>query len=135
MPMVKGAIKRLELLKTKPELRENLWNITRKLQTGLRAEGFDLGRTESPVTPVYLKGGVNEGTNIVVDLRENYGIFCSIVVYPVVPKGVIMLRIIPTAVHTEAHVERTINVFKEVKQKLEQGYYNKPIPMMSLVKE
>lgn len=135
MPMVKGAIKRLELLKNKPELRENLWNIAHKLQDGLRAEGFDLGKTQSPVTPVYLKGGVNEGTNIVVDLRENYGIFCSIVVYPVVPKNVIMLRIIPTAVHTEAHVERTINVFKEVKQKLEQGYYNKPIPMMSLVKE
>lgn len=134
MPMVFGAMKRLELLKNHPELRENLWKVAHALQDGLRAKGFDLGKTQSPVTPVYLKGGINEGTNIVVDLRENYGIFCSIVVYPVVPKDVIMLRIIPTAAHTLEHVERTISVFSEVKEKLAQGYYNKPIPAMSLIK-
>ncbi|MDD4395519.1 MAG: aminotransferase class I/II-fold pyridoxal phosphate-dependent enzyme [Bacteroidales bacterium] len=135
MPMVIGAIKRLELIKTRPEIRENLWTIVRALQSGLKADGFDLGNTQSPVTPVYLKGGLEEGTNIVVDLRENYGIFCSIVVYPVVPKGVIMLRIIPTAAHTLEHVERTIKVFREVRKKLEEGYYNKPMPMMNLIKD
>ena len=134
MPMVIGAIKRLELLKTKPELRENLWKIVNALQNGLKEKGFDIGKTESPVTPVYFKGGVGEGTNIVVDLRENYGIFCSIVVYPVVPKDVLMLRLIPTAVHTLADVERTINVFSEVKEKLQAGYYDKPMPDMNLVK-
>ena len=135
MPMVIGAMKRLELLKTKPELKENLWNITKALQSGLRAKGFDLGKTESPVTPVYFKGGPGEGTNIVVDLRENYGVFCSIVVYPVVPKDVLMLRLIPTAVHTMEHVERTIAVFSEIKEKLEAGQYNKPVPDMNLVKK
>src|SRR5574344_51211 len=135
MPMVIGAMKRLEIIKTRPEIREKLWTIVRALQSGLKADGCDLGKTESPVTPVYLKGGIEEGTNIVVDLRENYGIFCSIVVYPVVPKGVIMLRIIPTAAHTLEQVERTINVFKEVRKKLETGFYNKPIPMMNLIKE
>ena len=134
MPMVIGAIKRLELLKTKPELRENLWKIVNALQNGLKEKGFDIGKTESPVTPVYFKGGVGEGTNIVVDLRENYGIFCSIVVYPVVPKDVLMLRLIPTAVHTLADVERTIKVFSEVKEKLQAGYYDKPMPDMNLVK-
>lgn len=135
MPMVIGAIKRLELLKTRPQLREHLWEVVNALQSGLKAEGFDLGHTQSPVTPVYLKGGVGEATNLIVDLRENYSIFCSVVVYPVVPKGVIMLRIIPTAAHTMEHVQRTINVFKEIKSKLDAGEYNKPIPMMNLVKE
>ncbi|MDL2296432.1 pyridoxal phosphate-dependent aminotransferase family protein [Bacteroidales bacterium OttesenSCG-928-B11] len=135
MPMVIGAMKRLELLKTKPELRENLWNVTKALQDGLRAKGFDLGCTQSPVTPVYFKGGPGEGTNIVVDLRENYNVFCSIVVYPVVPKGVLMLRLIPTAVHTLEHVERTIEVFSEIKEKLATGIYDKPVPDMNLVKK
>lgn len=135
MPMVIGAMKRLELLKTKPELRENLWHISHNLQEGLRAKGFDLGTTASPVTPVYFKGGPGEGTNIVVDLRENYGIFCSIVVYPVVPKDVLMLRLIPTAVHTMEHVERTIKVFSEIKEKLATGVYDKPVPDMNLVKK
>ena len=124
MPMVIGALKRLELIQTRPELREKLWTIANAIQNGLRAEGFDLGKTESPVTPVYLNGSVPEGTNVVIDLRENYGIFCSIVVYPVVPKGVLMLRVIPTAVHTIDDVNRTIAAFKEVKAKLDAGKYN-----------
>lgn len=123
MPMVIGALKRLELLKNESSLRENLWNVVNKLQKGLRENGFDLGNTESPVTPVILKGNVAEGTNIVVDLRETYNIFCSIVVYPVVPKEIILLRIIPTAVHTEEDVEYTIKCFKEVRVKLEGGKY------------
>lgn len=135
MPMVIGAMKRLELLKSKPELRENLWTIVRALQSGLKEKGFDLGKTESPVTPVYFKGGPGEGTNIVVDLRENYKVFCSIVVYPVVPKDVLMLRLIPTAVHTLEHVKRTIEVFSEIKVKLQNGEYNKPVPNMNLAKD
>ncbi|MDR0348745.1 MAG: aminotransferase class I/II-fold pyridoxal phosphate-dependent enzyme [Tannerella sp.] len=123
MPMVTGALKRLELIETKPELREKLWMIADALQSGLRKEGFNLGHTQSPVTPVYFSGSVPEGTNIVIDLRENYGIFCSIVVYPVVPKGVLMLRLIPTAVHTLADVNRTIEVFKIIKVKLDAGEY------------
>ncbi len=135
MPMVIGAMKRLELIKTRPEIREKLWTIANALQSGLKAEGFDLGQTQSPVTPVYLKGDPGQATNLIVDLRENHGIFCSMVLYPVVPKGVIMLRIIPTAAHTMEHVNRTIEVFKEVKKKLDAGEYNKPIPQMSLVRE
>lgn len=123
MPMVMGALKRLELIQTKPEIREKLWNIVRKIQKGLKENGFDLGNTESPVTPVFLKGNVAEGTNVVMDLRETYGIFCSIVVYPVVPKDVIMLRVIPTAAHTEEDVDYTIKCFKEMKAKLEAGKY------------
>jgi len=134
MPMVMGGLKRLELLRTKHELREKLWTIVNALQKGLKEKGFNIGKTESPVTPVYFEGGVDEGTNVVVDLRENYGIFCSIVTYPVIPKGVLMLRLIPTAVHTLEDVERTINVFSEVKEKLAQGYYNKPIPNKNLNK-
>ncbi len=123
MPIVIGSLKRLELIKTKPELRENLWKIVKALQTGLKARGFDLGNSESPVTPVFLNGSVPEATNIVFDLRENYKIFCSIVVYPVVPKGVIMLRVIPTAVHTLENVEYTLNAFSEIKEKLAAGKY------------
>jgi glycine C-acetyltransferase len=123
MPMVVGALKRLELVKTQPQLRKNLWTVVNALQDGLRAKGFNLGNTESPVTPVILNGSVPEGTNIILDLRENYNIFCSIVVYPVVPKGVIMLRIIPTAAHTLADVEYTINAFSEVQEKLKAAKY------------
>ena len=123
MPMVVGALKRLELVKTQPQLRENLWTIVNALQEGLRAKGFNLGNTESPVTPVILNGSVPEGTNIILDLRENYNIFCSIVVYPVVPKGVIMLRIIPTASHSLADVDYTIKAFAEVQEKLKAGKY------------
>ena len=105
MPMVIGALKRLELLRTKPELREKLWFIVNALQSGLKAQGFDLGATNSPVTPVYFQGGVGEATNVVMDLRENFNVFCSVVVYPVIPKGLIMLRLIPTALHTLEDVE------------------------------
>ena len=123
MPMVMGAMKRLELLKNSPELREQLWDVVNALQSGLKEAGFDLGRTNSPVTPVYMKGGVVEATNVVMDLRENYGIFCSVVVYPVIPKGEIILRLIPTAMHTLEDVDITIKAFKEVRDKLESGIY------------
>jgi glycine C-acetyltransferase len=112
------------MIRTMPELREKLWTIVRALQTGLREKGFDIGRTNSPVTPVFLKGGPYEGTQIVADLRENLGIFCSIVIYPVVPKGVIMLRLIPTAAHTLEDVKITIDAFDIVKRKLESGAYS-----------
>jgi glycine C-acetyltransferase len=124
MPMVIGALKRLELLKSEPHLRENLWKVVNALQDGLRKKGFNLGRTESPVTPVFFSGNVAQGTNVLMDLRENYGVFCSIVVYPVVPKDVIMLRLIPTAVHTLEDVEYTINAFAEVLEKLATGVYD-----------
>jgi glycine C-acetyltransferase len=123
MAMTIGAIKRLEMMKTHPELRENLWNIARALQSGFREAGFDLGKTQSPVTPVFFKGGLPQTTQIILDLRKNYGIFCSVVIYPVVPKGVIMLRIIPTAVHTMEDVNYTIQCFKEIKKKLETNAY------------
>jgi glycine C-acetyltransferase len=123
MPMVIGAMKRLEILKTNPELKENVWKIATRLQNGLRENGFNLGNTQSVVTPVFLKGTVAEGTNVVCDLRETYRIFCSIVVYPVVPKDVVMLRIIPTASHTAEDVDYTIKCFKEMKAKLEAGKY------------
>jgi len=123
MAMTIGAIKRLELIKDHPEKRDKLWAITRALQSGLKEAGFDLGKTESPVTPIFLKGGIPQTTQLIKDLRKNYGIFCSVVIYPVVPKGVIMLRIIPTAAHTMEDVRYTIEAFKEVKKKLETGAY------------
>jgi glycine C-acetyltransferase len=123
MPMVIGAIKRLELLKTEHTLREDLWKVVNALQKGLKDKGFNIGNTESPVTPVFLSGSVPEGTNIALDLRENYGIFCSLVGYPVVPKGVLLIRLIPTAVHTIEDVEYTINAFAEVAKKLQAGKY------------
>jgi glycine C-acetyltransferase len=123
MPMVFGALKRLELIRKKPELREKLWIITHHLQNGLTDAGFDIGNTNSPVTPVYLNGTIEEATALVSDLRENHQIFCSMVVYPVVPKGMIILRLIPTAVHTLEDVERTITVFKNIRTNLNLGYY------------
>ncbi|HPG32926.1 MAG: aminotransferase class I/II-fold pyridoxal phosphate-dependent enzyme [Lentimicrobiaceae bacterium] len=123
MPMVFGALKRLDLIRKHPELRENLWKIVNALQSGLREAGFNLGAAASPVTPVILEGGVPEATQITVDLRENYNIFCSIVSYPVIPKGMILLRLIPTAVHTLEDVEYTIKAYKEVRKKLEAGAY------------
>lgn len=125
MPMVIGAIKRLEMIKTQPEHKENLWKVVRALQSGLKDAGFNIGVTTTPVTPVLLNGTIPEATHLTYDLRENYNIFCSIVVYPVVPKGVIMLRLIPTAVHSLADVEETINAFKSVKHKLDSGEYRK----------
>ena len=124
LPMVIGSLKRFELLQSRPEFREKLWTITRALQGKLREKGFNIGITKSPVTPVLLSGTVAQATNLVVDLRENYNIFCSIVVYPVVPKDVIMLRLIPTAVHELEDVERTVNVFSELKEKLDKGVYD-----------
>ncbi|MFV0392693.1 MAG: aminotransferase class I/II-fold pyridoxal phosphate-dependent enzyme [Paludibacteraceae bacterium] len=124
MPMVIGALKRLDILQNQPEIKENLWKIAKALQSGLVAEGFNIGNTQSPITPVYFSGSVPEGTNIVIDLRENHSIFCSIVVYPVVPKDVLMLRLIPTASHTMREVEETIEVFKKIKVNLEAGKYN-----------
>ena len=124
MPMVIGSLKRLELIRNQPELREKLWTIVKALQTGLKEKGFDIGRTQSPVTPVFLKGGLVEATQIVADLRENYGIFCSMVIYPFVPKGVIMLRLIPTSVHTLEDVKYTIDSFSEIRKKLDQGKYS-----------
>ncbi|MBF6597172.1 MAG: pyridoxal phosphate-dependent aminotransferase family protein [Fermentimonas sp.] len=123
MPMVIGALKRLDILQNQPEHKENLWRVTKSLQEGLVAEGFNIGNTESPVTPVYVKGNVAEGTNVVVDLRENHNIFCSLVAYPVVPKDVLMLRLIPTASHTQKEVDQTIEVFKKIKANLEAGKY------------
>ena len=125
MPMVIGALKRLELLKTRPELKDNLWKVVHALQDGLKKAGFNIGNTQSPVTPVILSGEVYEATNLIYDLRENYDIFCSVVVYPVVPKGVIMLRIIPTAVHSLADVEETINAFNDIQKNLQAGKYQK----------
>jgi len=123
MPLVVGARKRLEMLRTQPEHKENLWKVATALQTGLKEAGFDIGRTNSAVTPVFLKGTLGEATNITFDLRENYGIFCSIVVYPVVPKDVIMLRLIPTAVHTLEDVRYTIETFTTMLEGLKAGKY------------
>lgn len=133
MPMVIGSLKRLELLKTQPQLREKLWNIANSLQSRLRENDFNLGRTESPVTPVFLQGGIPEAAQLTYELREKYNIFCSIVVYPVVPKDVIMLRLIPTAAHTLADVDETVNAFIEVKNNLQSGKYDKNyIPQMKI---
>jgi glycine C-acetyltransferase len=121
--LVVGALKRLELLRTKPELKDNLWKIVNALQSGLKKAGFNIGRTESPVTPVFMNGSIGEATNLIYDMRENYDIFCSMVVYPVVPKGVIILRLIPTAVHTMKDVEYTIDAFSKAYVKLKAGEY------------
>jgi len=123
MPIVVGARKRLQMLRESSEHKDKLWDIAKALQSGLKENGFDIGDTNSCVTPVFLKGGLGEATNLTVDLRENHGIFCSIVVYPVVPKDTIMLRLIPTAVHTKEDVDYTIKTFSSVKAKLEAGEY------------
>ncbi len=124
MPLVIGMQKRLELLRSHPELKANLWVIVKALQDGFRKAGLDIGKTQSPVTPVYLNGTPQQAANVTLDLRENYGLFCSIVIYPVVPKDMIMLRIIPTTNHTLEDVEYTIKCFKEVQEKLVAGKYN-----------
>jgi len=131
MPLVVGNLKRLELLKNSPELREKLWANVRSLQKQLTENGFDIGKTDTPVTPVYMHGGVNEAAQLIIDLRENYDIFCSIVVYPVIPKGHIILRLIPTAVHTEDDITKSMNAFKAVKHKLENKLYPDTLPMMA----
>ena len=123
LPLVVGALKRLELMRTQPELKENLWKITNALQKGLTDAGFEIGETDSCVTPVYMNGSIPESTNFIYDLRENYNIFCSMVVYPVVPKGMIILRLIPTAVHTIEDVNYTIECFSKIVGKLKAGEY------------
>ncbi|MEK0413546.1 MAG: hypothetical protein RL070_1034 [Bacteroidota bacterium] len=132
MPLVIGNLKRLEMLRTMPELKEKLWSNALKLQAGLKERGFDIGKTDTPVTPVYMKGGVEEATAMVMDLRENYKIFCSIVVYPVIPKGHIIYRLIPTAAHTDADIQETLIAFTETKAKLDAGAYKvEAIPDMA----
>ena len=123
MPVVIGNLKRLELLRTQPQMKKKLWKNAINLQKGLIERGFDIGKTDSVVTPVYMKGGVEEATAMVMDLRENYKIFCSIVVYPVIPKGNIIYRLIPTAVHTDEDIQQTLRAFSETKKKLDAGAY------------
>jgi glycine C-acetyltransferase len=124
MPMVVGALKRLSIMQSQPGLRKQLWNITHNLQEGLKQAGLVIGKTQSPITPIYLNGSISEATALVKDLRENYSIFCSMVVYPVVPKGIIILRLIPTAVHTLEDVRQTLDAFIKIKEKLIKGVYN-----------
>ena len=125
MQLVVGALKRLDMLRTMPELKQNLWTIVDALQSGLKERGFDIGTTKSCVTPVYLKGSIPEAMALVRDLRENYGIFCSIVVYPVIPKGLILLRMIPTATHTLQDVSETLDAFDAIRDRLENGTYKR----------
>lgn len=125
MVLVEGALKRLDMLRSMPELKEKLWENTNALQNGLRERGFDLGTTQSCVTPVYLKGSIPEAMALVKDLRENHGVFCSIVVYPVIPKGLILLRLIPTASHTKEDIEETLEAFSAIRSKLENGEYKR----------
>ena len=127
MPLVIGALKRLELLREDPSHKEKLWTIVDALQTGLKDAGFEIGNTQSCVTPVYLNGTIPEATTLIVDLRETYDIFCSMVVYPVVPKGVILLRLIPTAVHTLEDVSYTIDVFSKIREHLKAGKYKSDV--------
>jgi glycine C-acetyltransferase len=125
MAMVKGALKRLDMIRTMPELREKLWENVNALQNGLVEKGFNIGKTNTCVTPVFLEGDIPEAMAMVNDLRENYGIFCSIVVYPVIPKGMILLRLIPTAAHTLEDVEETIKAFSSIREKLKKGFYKR----------
>jgi glycine C-acetyltransferase len=125
MAMVKGVLKRLDMLRTMPELKEKLWENTNALQAGLRSIGFDLGTTQTCITPVFLKGDIPEAMAMVHDLRENHGIFCSIVVYPVIPKGLIILRLIPTTTHTQEDIDETITAFSAIRVLLENGTYKK----------
>ncbi|GAC1380712.1 MAG: aminotransferase class I/II-fold pyridoxal phosphate-dependent enzyme [Ginsengibacter sp.] len=132
MIIVEGMIKRMDMLKTMPELREKLWHNVNRLQNGLRDKGFDIGTTNSPVTPIYMKGDLAEATAMVMDLRENYNIFCSIVVYPVIPRGQIIYRLIPTAAHTDEDTDLTLIAFEETKKKLDAGDYQaEEIPDMA----
>ena len=130
MQLVKGALKRLDMLRTRPEFKAKLWENVHALQGGLKAQGFDIGTTQSCVTPVYLKGSIPEAMALVKDLREKYGVFCSIVVYPVIPKGLILLRLIPTASHTLEDVEITLNAFSDIREKLENGTYKRISELM-----
>ena len=130
MQLVKGALKRLDMLRTRPEFKAKLWENVQALQGGLKAQGFDIGTTQSCVTPVFLKGSIPEAMALVKDLREKYGVFCSIVVYPVIPKGLILLRLIPTAKHTPEDVEITLNAFSDIREKLKNGTYKRISELM-----
>lgn len=136
MPIVEGCIKRLEIIDSPEgdERRAHLWKVTRRLQEGFRELGYDIGPAEACVTPVHMEAGLEQATNIVVDLRQNYRIFCSVVIYPVIPLGMVIFRIIPTAAHSMEDVERTLAAFKEIKERLDRGEYDKPIPDVSLYK-
>ena len=123
--LVVGALKRLDLLRTRPELKAKLWENVNALQSGLKERGFDIGTTQSCVTPVYLKGSIPEAMVLVKDLRENHSIFCSIVVYPVIPRGIILLRLIPTATHTLEDVSLTLDAFTAIRERLEAGIYKR----------
>ncbi len=130
MSIVVGNLKRLELLKNKPELREKLWQVVDSLQYGLKERGFNIGKTNSPVTPVYLSVSIPEAANLIIDLRETYNVFCSAVLYPVIPKGELLLRLIPTSMHTMADVEETLEAFSQVNKKQQAGEYKKEIASM-----
>jgi len=125
MQLVEGVLKRLEIIKKRPEIKQKLWENVKNLQSGLKSRGFDIGTTQSCVTPVYLKGSVPEAMCLVKDLRENYKIFCSIVVYPVIPKGLILLRLIPTASHDINDINETLDAFSAIRDKLVSGEYKK----------
>jgi len=133
MAFVVGNLKRLELLRTKPELKEKLWHNVRKLQNGLKERGFNIGTTNTPVTPVFMSGGLFDATQLIHDMRENFNIFCSVVVYPVIPKGQIMLRIIPTAVHTDEDIELTLTAFSALQEKLDKKLYPQEMPKIAQV--
>ncbi len=130
MPIVVGNLKRLELLRSKPELREKLWHNVNRLQNGLRERGFNIGTTNTPVTPVFMEGGLFDATQLIHDMRENYNIFCSVVVYPVIPKGQIMLRLIPTAAHTDQDIDETLAAFSALNQKLKNKEYPQEMPVL-----
>lgn len=132
MPIVVGNLKRLELLRTRPELREKLWHNVNRLQNGLRDRGFDIGTTNSPVTPVIMKGGLFDATQLILDMRENYNIFCSVVVYPVIPKGMIILRIIPTAAHTDEDIDLTLEAFSALRDKITNKEYPQEMPVIEM---
>ena len=136
MPIVEGCIKRLQIIDSPEgdERRAQLWKVTRRLQEGFRELGYEIGPAEACVTPVHLACGINQATNIAVDLRENYHIFCSIVTYPVIPPGMLIFRIIPTAAHSMEDVERTLDAFRDIKERLARGEYDKEIPDMAIVK-
>ncbi len=121
--LVIGALKRLSILKSRPELKNKLWENVLMLQNGLKNNGFNIGNTQSCVTPVYLEGSIPEAMSLVKDLRENFGIFCSIVVYPVIPKGLILLRLIPTATHTKEDINETLDAFSKIRERLKKGVY------------
>ena len=134
MAFVLGNIKRMQIIDSPEgdELRRKCWQITHAIQDGFRKEGFDIGEAEACVTPVHIRGGVAQATQMAKDLRENYRIFCSIVVYPVIPPGMVIFRIVSTAAHTMEDVEYTLKAFKEIKAKLDAGVYDDEVAAMTI---